>query len=131
MSPALLRRIAEDDAREQMEAAREESRRAAVAAQREDDAIMESWRNAVAAGTATVQDLAGWKLEAVGRTIPEALAHFSAEQDAEDARLQAAMVRYGRRVAEALGADGDKALEELLDGPERVPARANKERGWG
>ena len=129
MSPALLRRIQEDDAREAMEAAREERARAQLAAQRQDDAIMDSWRNAVAAGTATVADLAGWKLETVGRTRGEALAYYSAEQDAEDARLQAAMVRYGRRVAEVLGADGDKALERFLD-DERPVAGYGRERGW-
>jgi hypothetical protein len=131
MSPALLRRIQEDDAREAVEAARQERARAQLAAQRQDDAIMESWRSAVAAGTATVADLAGWKLETVGRTPGEALQAFSAAQDAEDARLAAAAARYGAKVAAVFGADGDKALDQLLDGKGERPgwARLAKERG--
>jgi hypothetical protein len=133
MSPLLLRRIAEDDAREQAQAAREERARAQLAADQQDAAILEQWQRDVALGLATVADLPSYQLEQVGRTKGEALAYYSAEQDAEDARLQAAMVRYGRRVAEAFGADGDKALERLLDGDERVPAgrRQGRERGWG
>jgi hypothetical protein len=67
----------------------------------------------------------------VGRTHSEALQAFSAEQDAEDARMQAAVLRYGQKVAAMFGADGDAALARLLESDERVPARQGRERGWG
>jgi hypothetical protein len=126
MSPTLLRRIAEDDAREAAEAARVERWRQEETSHRQETAIMERWREDVALGIATVADLPRYQLETAGRTHTEALAAFSAEQDQEDARLQAAVLRYGRMVAEVFGADGDRALSELLDGDNRP---AGRERG--
>lgn len=131
MSPALLRKIAENDAQEAAEQAREERYRAQLAAERQEAAIMDRWREDVALGIATIADLPRYQEAQAGRTHAEALAHFAAEQDAEDARMQAAVMRYGQKVAAVFGADGDAALDRLLDADERVPARQGRERGWG
>ena len=130
MSPTLLRRIQEDDAREAAEAARAERYRAQLVAERQETAIMDRWREDVALGIATVADLPRYQQETAGRTHAEALQAFSAAQDAEDARLAAA-ARCGAKVAAVFGADGDQALERLLDSDERMPARQGRERGWG
>ena len=131
LSPAIQLRLLTEEATEQAEAAREESRRTATLEARQEEAILERWREDVALGVATVQDLPRYQREvAGGRTRAEALAHFSAEQDADDARLAAAAARYGAMCVQAFGADGDRALAELLDGDARVPARHGRERGW-
>jgi hypothetical protein len=131
MSATLLRRIAEDDAREAAEAAKAERWRAQVVAERQETAVMDRWREDVALGIASVADLPRYQMETAGRTHAEALAAFSAAQDQEDARLAAAAARYGAKVAAVFGADGDAALDRLLDSDERVPARQGRERGWG
>jgi hypothetical protein len=132
MSPTLLRRIAADDAREAAEAAREERTRAAVIEHRQEEAILERWREDVALGIADVSDLPRYQLETAGRTRAEAMAHYSAVQDAEDARMRAAAARYGAMCAAALGADGDKALAQLLEGDDKrapVGRRLAREKG--
>ena len=131
MSPALLRKIAENDAREATEAAREERWRAQLVAERHEAVILDRWREDVALGIATARDLPRYQAATVGRTHSEALQAFRAEQDAEDARMQAAVLRYGQKVAAMFGADGDAALARLLESDERVPARQGRERGWG
>ena len=131
MSDTLLRRIAEDDAREAAEAARQERYRAQLVAERQETAIMDRWREDVALGIATVADLPRYQAETAGRTVAEARKHFLAEQEAEDRRVEAAVQRYGRMVVAAFGADGDAALARLLDADERVPAHQGRERGWG
>jgi hypothetical protein len=132
MSPSLLRRIHEDDARERAEAAKAEQWRAQLVAERQETAIMDRWREDVALGVATIHDLPRYQEAQAGRTHAEALAAFAAEQDAEDARLRAAATRFGAMCVQVFGVDGDKALEQLLGGDDkRAPAgrRLAREKG--
>jgi hypothetical protein len=70
LSPALQRRIAEDDAREQVEARRETQARAQVAEADREAALMESWRADVGLGLATVADLPRYLNDAAGGRTP-------------------------------------------------------------
>jgi hypothetical protein len=123
MSPALLRRIAQADAAEAVEAARAERARAEEHQARQEEAVISRWREDVALGLADIGDLRRYQAETAGRTPAEALADFHARQDAEDARARAAAARYGERVLAAFGPDGDQALTELLEGDSRPAGR--------